>query len=261
MSVYVQQVMVLLEHVLIHESWCCLSDWLIMGKGEQEPSYFPLYLQSNRGVRNKGRMQKFLLIHSLLRAFFCDSFIPIFPCTKTTMISFPHELSTMKELTTSCCLLQGQGKKVHDGWCLHTLVCTYSWLFWLGFCFLPWCYCYCVSMLYSALLTYFWGCVASVSAFFAQAECAASVALLSPSQGTCLIEECHSKLIRHFKLSRFCLSCPDKLSAQSDFYTYPKAFPVGSYWCHSYFQVLLTPVSNFWRLGNHPKCLRWVGAK
>lgn len=44
-------------------------------------------------------------------------------------------------------------------------------------------------------------------------------------------------------LTKFCLSCPDKLSAQSDSHAYPKAFPIGSYWCHSYFQALLTPAS------------------
>lgn len=40
-------------------------------------------------------------------------------------------------------------------------------------------------------------------------------------------------------LTKFYLSCPDKLSVQSDFHIHLKAFPIS----HSYFQSLLTPAS------------------
>lgn len=114
------------------ESWGCLSNWLIIGKGEQGPSYFPLYLQSNRGMRNKGRMREFLLIHSLLRAFFCDSLIPIFPYTKTIMISFPHSQTLPWRSWHQVVVSWGEGGEVRDGWCLHTLVCTSDCFGWVS---------------------------------------------------------------------------------------------------------------------------------
>lgn len=78
------------------------------------------------------------------------SFIPISPYAKTIVIIFPPSQTLCHEGVDTKLLSLAGKKQGDDGWCLHTLVCIYSWLFWPDFCFLPWHCCSCVSMLYSA---------------------------------------------------------------------------------------------------------------
>lgn len=110
----------------------------------------------------------------------------------------------MKELMPSCCLLaegNGAGKKaLMDGASTLVSVLSPDCSFRSSFCFLPWCCCHCVSMLYSALLTgiyemsqNFKGCL------FTGAVCATFSVLLGAFQGICLIAVCSSKTVCHFK--------------------------------------------------------------
>lgn len=161
MSVHGQQAVLVLEHLLVHESQYWLSNRLIMGRGEQGTSYFCPLPAVHRGMRCKGGTQGFLLICSLSCIFLLR--LSLFPVSQHVkphvgFIFSPSQTLCHKGVDDKLCLLR---KKETLWWMMSPHCCLYLWLFWLGSCFLPWCCCRCVRVLYSALLTDICeGCVA-----------------------------------------------------------------------------------------------------
>lgn len=165
-------------------------------------------------------------------------FIPFPHVLSHIWYSFPSQTHCHKGVDDKVCFLQEKKKKGCDWWCLHTVVCTFSWLFWLSSCFLPW---HCVRMLYSALLTDMWRLCSFVSAFLQGLSVLPLKhcwVLHRPSAW----QRCAApRFVSHIKPSSKSVF-PALTSFLPSLSHLSKGFPVRTYRCYGSFQPLLIPV-------------------